>query len=143
MRTPPLDLASPSPVQLARNKDPTSLTFLLQSRLCSRAAGMALSWGRHKELTVFVSVYPHQVSITRRSQVKYHSHTVEGKAISAKLRSLTHSSLFLPPPHSALLEKANILASTGSFSSAQQSLQLVRVVALGGIETIIRLCVRV
>ena len=36
---------------------------------------MTLSWGRHGGLTVFVSVYPHQVSITRRSQVKYQSHT--------------------------------------------------------------------
>jgi hypothetical protein len=39
-------------------------------------------------------------------------------------------------------ELANTLASTGSFSSAQQSLQLVRAVAFEGIETIIRLCLR-
>jgi hypothetical protein len=39
-------------------------------------------------------------------------------------------------------ELANILGSTGSFSSAQQSLQLVQAVALEGIETIIRLSQR-
>jgi hypothetical protein len=39
-------------------------------------------------------------------------------------------------------ELADILDSTGSFSSAQQPLQLVQAVALEGIETIVRLCLR-
>ena len=37
---------------------------------------------------------------------------------------------------------ANILASTGSFSSPQKAVKFVQAVALEGIETIIRLCLR-
>jgi hypothetical protein len=57
---------------------------------------------------------------------------------------LTHSYLSPPSPDSALLveELANILGNTGSFSSTQQSLELVRAVALEGIDTIIQLCLR-
>jgi hypothetical protein len=44
-------------VRLARNCDPTGLTFLLQSRLCSRAVGMTSSWVHHKDLAILVSVY--------------------------------------------------------------------------------------
>jgi hypothetical protein len=47
----------PALVRLARDRDPTGLTFLLQSRLCSRAADMTSSWVRHKELAVLASVY--------------------------------------------------------------------------------------
>ena len=43
--------------RLARNRDPTALTFLLQSRLCSRAVDMTLSWFRRKELAILVSIY--------------------------------------------------------------------------------------
>jgi hypothetical protein len=43
--------------RLARNRDPTALTFLLQSRLCSRAMDMTLSWFRRKELAMLVSIY--------------------------------------------------------------------------------------
>ena len=137
----------PALVRLARNRDPTSLTFLLQSYLCSRAADITSSWGRHKELAVHVSVYQHLSASgeqCRRRQVKYHSSTIEGQAISATWRTLTHNSLSPPPPDSALLVKelADILGSTGSFPSTQQPLELVRAVALEGIQTIIRLCLR-
>ena len=44
-------------VRLARNRDPTGLTFLLQSRLCSRAVDMTSSWVHHKDLAILVSVY--------------------------------------------------------------------------------------
>jgi hypothetical protein len=43
--------------RLARDRDPTALTFLLQSRLCSRAVDMTLSWFRRKELAILVSIY--------------------------------------------------------------------------------------
>jgi hypothetical protein len=39
-------------------------------------------------------------------------------------------------------ELANILASTGSFSSPQKAVRFAQAVALEGIETIIRLCLR-
>jgi hypothetical protein len=69
---------------------------------------------------------------------------VEGQAVSAGWRSLTHTYLSPPPPHSTPLveELANILDETGSFSSKQQSLELVEDLALGGIESIIRLALR-
>jgi hypothetical protein len=44
-------------VRLTRDRDPTGLTFLLQSCLCSRAVDITSSWGRYKELAVLVSVY--------------------------------------------------------------------------------------
>jgi hypothetical protein len=47
----------PALVRLVRNRDPTGLTFLLQSHLCSRAAEMTSTWDRHKELAVLVSIY--------------------------------------------------------------------------------------
>ena len=47
----------PTPVQLVRNRDPTGLTFLLQSYLCSQAVEMTSSWGRHQELAILESVY--------------------------------------------------------------------------------------
>ena len=49
-----------------------------------------------------------------------------------------------PPPDPALLvdESANVLGHTGSFTSAQQSFDFVRVTALEGIESIARLTQR-
>ena len=44
-------------VRLARNRDPTSLTFLLQSCLCYRVVRMTLSWDGYQELDALVSVY--------------------------------------------------------------------------------------
>ena len=44
-------------VQLVRNRDPTGLTFLLQSYLCSQAAEMTSSWGRQQELAILESIY--------------------------------------------------------------------------------------
>jgi len=65
----------------------------------------------------------------------------EGQAISARWRSLTHSYLLQPPPHSASVvgQLANVLYETGSFSSTQQSFDFVQTVALKGIESIVRL----
>ena len=44
-------------VQLVRARDPTGLTFLLQSCLCSRIAEMTSSWGHRRELAVLGSIY--------------------------------------------------------------------------------------
>ena len=68
-------------------------------------------------------------------------HSTEGQAVSAGWRSLTHTYLSLPPPSSTELaeELANVLDETGSFSSKQQSIELVKATALGGVESIIQL----
>ena len=57
---------------------------------------------------------------------------------------MTHSHLSRPPLDSALLveQLADVLDTTGSFLSTQQSLDLVRVVALKEIESIIELSLR-
>ena len=47
----------PALVQLTRNQDLMGLTFLLQSNLCSLAAEMTSSWGRHRELVILESIY--------------------------------------------------------------------------------------
>ena len=72
------------------------------------------------------------------------SHVIEGQAISARWRSLTHSHLSRSPPHSALLVErlANVVGITGSFQSTQQSLELVQVATLKDIESIIQLSLR-
>ena len=44
-------------VQLARNRDLTGLTFLLQSCLCYHAVDMTSGWVRNRELGVLKSVY--------------------------------------------------------------------------------------
>ncbi|KAF9783749.1 hypothetical protein BJ322DRAFT_1125250 [Thelephora terrestris] len=121
----------PALAQLARNRDPVGLTFQLQSCFCYQVARMTSRWAHYPELIPFGSVYQ------RLSDS-------EGQAVSAGWRSLTHTYLSLPPPHSAPLveELANILDETGSFSSKEQSLELVEALALGGIESIIRIALR-
>ena len=134
----------PTLVQRVLSWDPTGLTFLLQSCLCSQVEKMTSSWGHHQELIILESIYQ-RLSATGESRIicpaASSSHLVEGQAISARWRSLTHSYLSQPLPDSALLvvQLANVLYETGSFSSAQESLELVKAVALEGIETIIRL----
>jgi len=84
------------------------------------------------------------VSIVSSALAAFNSHVVEGQAISARWRSLTRRYLPRPPPHSALLAErlADVLNETGSFSSAQQSLEFVQATALEGIGSIIRLSLR-
>lgn len=69
------------------------------------------------------------------------SHITEGQAIPARWRSLTHNHISRPPPHSASLVE-QLANETGSFSSAQQSLEFVRGVALEEIESIVRFSLR-
>ena len=47
----------PTLVRLARGRDPTGLTFLLQTWLCFLIVDMTSSWGRHQELTRLGSIY--------------------------------------------------------------------------------------
>ena len=72
------------------------------------------------------------------------SYVTEGQAISARWRSLTHSYLSQPTLHRAPLAErlANALDQTGSFSSTQHSLKFVETVSLEGIESAIRLALR-
>lgn len=65
---------------------------------------------------------------------------IEVQGISARWRSLTHTHLSPPPPHSGPLMEhmAGLLSETGSFSSPQHSLDFVRTVALERIESMIR-----
>ena len=74
----------------------------------------------------------------------FNSRIIEGQAISAGWRSLTHNYLSRPPPDlvSLVVQLANVLDETGSFSSTQQSFELVKAVALEGIESIVRLALR-
>ena len=44
-------------VQRVLDHDPTGLTFLLQSCLCSQVAKITSSWGYHQELAVLKSIY--------------------------------------------------------------------------------------
>ena len=76
--------------------------------------------------------------------VGFSSRVIEGQAISARWRALTHRYLTKPPPKPELLieELAKVLDHTGSFSSAQRSVDFVRAMALDGIETIIRHALR-
>ena len=51
------DARLPALIRRVRNRDPSSLTFLLQSRLCHQAANMTSSWGVRQELGVLESIY--------------------------------------------------------------------------------------
>ena len=72
------------------------------------------------------------------------SHITEGQAVSARWRSLTHTHHSQPPPHSASLveQLASVLYETGSFPSTEDSLEFVQIVALDGIESMIRHALR-
>ena len=47
----------PALVRLARGRDATGLTFLLQTWLCFLAVDMTSSWGRHQESATLGSIY--------------------------------------------------------------------------------------
>lgn len=137
----------PALLQLVRNRDPASLTFLLQSWLCSQVVGMTSSWSHDGELALLESIYQRLSAsgeYQRQRQVICNSRVTEGQAVSARWRSLTHSYLSRSPPRPELLLEglAKILDNTGSFPTTQQSLEFVRVTVLKGIESIIRLSQR-
>ena len=48
---------APSLVQRVASRDPTGLTFLLQSCLCSQVVKITSSWGYHQELAVLETIY--------------------------------------------------------------------------------------
>jgi len=84
------------------------------------------------------------VSIARSTPATVDSRSIEGQAVSARWRSLTHSYLSRPLPRSTSLveQLASVLDETGSFSSTQQSFEFVQAVASERIESIIRLVLR-
>ena len=47
----------PALVRLVHNRDPASLTFLLQMRLCTQALNITSSWSRYRDFAVIDSVY--------------------------------------------------------------------------------------
>lgn len=47
----------PALVQLVRNRDPTGLTFLLQSCLCSQVVNATSSWDHFQELAILESIH--------------------------------------------------------------------------------------
>ena len=69
------DLTSPAYapvlVQLARNRNPVGLTFMIQSCLCSQAAKMTSRWAHYPPLATFRSVYQ------RLSDSGEHRHTLQ------------------------------------------------------------------
>ncbi|KAF9783756.1 hypothetical protein BJ322DRAFT_1109605 [Thelephora terrestris] len=106
---------SPILIQLARNRDLTGLTFLLQSCFCSQAVKMTSRWSDHSGLAALKSVHEN-LSISG------------GQAISARWRSLAHSNLVPPSPDSSPLveQLASTLYETGSFPSPQHSIEFVQ-----------------
>ena len=147
--TPDLQPCVPTLVQLVRNRDLVGLTFLLQSCFCSQAAKISSSRSHREESAILESIYQRlsvsgEHRIVLSTLVEFDSHTIEGQAISARWRALTHSYHSQPPPHSGLLveQLADILYETGSFPSIQHSLEFVEAVALEGIEKMIRLALR-
>jgi len=137
----------PALIQSAIDRDPAAVTFLVQSCLCYLAMKYTSSWRHDQELATLGSVYKRLSDsgrYTSPATSKRDSRILEGQAISARWRSLTHSYLSEPPPHSASIVKrvADVLWITGSFSSPQRSIDLVKTVALSGLETIDRLALR-
>jgi len=114
-------------IQLARKRDLTGLTYLIQSFLCYQVMTMTSSWTYNRDLGVLKHVYQ-KLSAS------------EGQAISARWRSLTHSHLSPPAPQSASMmeQLAGILEETGSFPSPQQSLEFVQTVGVERIESMIQ-----
>ncbi|KAF9650930.1 hypothetical protein BDM02DRAFT_3184878, partial [Thelephora ganbajun] len=116
---------TPTLVQLARNRDLTGLTFLLQSTLCSQAAKMTSSWVHHPEFGILKSVYKNISTSGER-------HIVDPRYLSR------------PPPHSGSLVKqlASALDETGSFPSPEKSAEFVQAVALERIESMVQVIIR-
>ncbi|KAF9650934.1 hypothetical protein BDM02DRAFT_1001325 [Thelephora ganbajun] len=121
----------PALIHPVLHRNPTTVTFLVQSCLCHLAMQITSSWRHNKDLCVLGSVYQ---SLS----------TSEGQAISARWRSLTHSYLSKPSldSNSIVQRVADILWITGSFSSPRRSFDFVKTVGLSGIETINRLALR-
>jgi hypothetical protein len=130
-------------VQLARNRDLTGLTYLLQLHLCYQAMNMTSSWVRNPDLGALKQVYQSLSASGEHhiiDRVVCNLRIIEGQAISARWRSLTHTYLSTPPPDSTpIMEQlARVLDETGLFSSREKSSEFVRTVALERIESMIR-----
>ena len=142
-------ICGPALIQSALDRDPTAVTFLVQSCLCYLATQITLGWRHDQKLVMLESVHQRlsassKYTSQRPVKSKRDLRIPEGQAISARWRSLTHSHLPQSPPHSTSIIwwVADVLRITGSFSSSQRSFDFVKTVALRGIETIDRLAVR-
>jgi N-acyl-L-homoserine lactone synthetase len=130
-------------VQLARNRDLTGLTYLLQLHLCYQAMNMTSSWARNPDLGTLKQVYQSLSASGEHhiiNRVVCNLRIIEGQAISARWRSLTHTYLSAPPPDSTPIMEllARVLDETGLSSSREKSSEFVRTVALERIESMIR-----
>jgi len=121
----------PALIQPALERDPTAVTFLVQSCLCNLVTGITSRWRRGQELAVLGSIYQNLSAS-------------EEQAISARWRPLAHGSLSQSSPHSPSMVQhvGDVLWITGSFSSYRGSFDFVKTVALKGIENITRLALR-
>ena len=100
-----LDLTSqqrlPVLIQLARNRDLTGLTLLIQLRLCYYATKMTSSWAHNKDLVLIKDLYQ-RLSESGEYQIIHpkwyvaYIRKIEGQAASARWRSMTHSHLSMP-----------------------------------------------
>ena len=132
-------------VQLARNRDLTGLTFLLQLDLCRHVVSMTSTWVHRQDCAVLKDVY-HRLSASGECHIvgakRYvaYIHVIEGQAISARWRSLAHSYLSKQPPTAAWMadQLAKVLSETGTFASPQQSSEFVRKAALERIESVVQ-----
>jgi hypothetical protein len=130
-------------VRLARNRDLMGLTYLLQLHLCYQAMKMTSSWARNPDLGALKQVYQSLSASGEHhiiDRVVCNLRIIEGQAISARWRSLTHTYLSTPPLDSTLIVEllAGLLDETGLFSSHEKSSEFVRTVALERIESMIR-----
>jgi uncharacterized protein YukE len=132
-------------VQLARNRDLTGLTFLIQLHLCYYATNMTSSWAHNKDFVLVKELYQ-RLSASGEYQIidaKWYATyvcTIEGQAVSARWRSLTHTHLSVPPPNAEWLadQLARVINETGSFESSEQLAKFVQTAALERIEEMIR-----
>lgn len=142
-------LHGPTLVCQVLERDPASVTFLLQSCLCYIVTEIAASW-RGEDSEELGYTYQHLCATggfkhRLRSAIETHNSRIpEGQAVSARWRALTHTNLHERSPPSKLIVNnvAQILWLTGSFSSIESSVDFVTKVASGGLETIGRLAIR-
>ena len=136
-----------SPLVQLRDRNPMGLVFQLQSCLCSQIVSMTSGRSQFKGLAELESVYKrlsasggHHVADAGYCDL----HPIEGQEISAIWRSLTYINLSRPPPPPLWLGRhlASVLDDAGSLLTPEQSLDFVRFAAREGIESIIRLALR-
>ena len=144
-----LDLASQPRtivlIQLARNRDLTGLTFLIQLHLCYFAVTMTSSWADNKNFALIKDLYQRlsasgEYYIMDPKWYVTYMRTIEGQAVSARWRSLTHSHLSAPPLNAEWLaaQLVGVIGETGSFQSSEELTKFIKTAALERIEEMIK-----